>query len=450
MNSLRLRLFALLLVATGAVWLSAVMWIQTSTRAEVERVLDARLREAAQMVSSLISEKEIAAASAAGLTDPTAFDFQSDGYSRQLSCQIWSLDGALVSRSAHAPATRLAEIENGFSQNVVDGETWRVFTVVNADLGVRIMVGDNLSVRRRLVSDVTTGLLVPAGLVLPLLAIFIWLSVGRGLLPLDRMAAGLAARPANDLHPMPSGPLPRELRPVTTALNDLFRRVSAAREHERSFVAFAAHELKTPLAGLRTQAQIAKIAPDEATRRHALDSLERGVLRTDRMVRQLLELASVEAEARAEPLSDVALSDIVRDVVGELHALAEKRGVETVVEIPSETPQIGRSQFFLSTALRNLLENAIEASPSGEAVDVALRRDGVDWVLSVMDRGPGIPEGERARVQERFYRGSNATGDGSGLGLSIARSAAERLGGDVRHRSRPGGGEVAELVFRTT
>ena len=259
MTSIRTRLFAILLLATGAVWFSAAWWIQHSTRVEVEQVLDARLAEAAGMVSSLLSDGRVELSSAAGAME--ALTTRADqGYSRQLSCQIWSLDGTMVGASGSAPEGRLTEADSGFSETLVDGERWRVFTEVNERLGLRVMVGDRLAVRDRLVSDVTRGLLVPALTILPFLAGLIWLSVGRGLAPLSRMARALSARSADNLEPVEEGPLPRELHPMGAALNSLFGRVAAARERERSFSAYAAHELKTPLSGIKTQAQIAAMA----------------------------------------------------------------------------------------------------------------------------------------------------------------------------------------------
>ncbi|CAD7032134.1 two-component sensor histidine kinase [Pseudorhizobium endolithicum] len=194
MNSIRIRLFAILIATTGAVWLLAAAWIYASTQAEVERVLDARLMEAARMVSSLITDHQIdpaaAANAAAANAPPPPFEEARGSYSRQLSCQIWSLQGSLVSRSESAPATSLASHTDGFEETEIDGERWRVYAVVNPTLGVRVLVGDSLEIRDRLIGDVIKGLLVPGIVILPILAGLIWLSVGRGLAPLTRIAEG--------------------------------------------------------------------------------------------------------------------------------------------------------------------------------------------------------------------------------------------------------------------
>lgn len=447
MSSIRMRLFLILLAATGVVWLSAVIWLQWTSRAEVGRVLDRRLEEAAHMVASLLARGDIDPATLADIaTQGGAPDLPMIGsydYGRQLSCQVWGLDGRLISNSAGAPDARLAgEEAEGFSQTVAGNETWRVYSLIDRDLGVRVMVGDALSVREGLVNRVTFGLLIPALLALPFLAGLIWWSLGRGLQPLDRMAAELTARPASDLGQLPDARAPRELRPMIAALNGLFQRVAQARARERNFTAFAAHELKTPLAGLKTQAQIAAIAPDEATRRHALAQLARGVGRTDRMVRQLLDMAAIEsAEVEAAPAAAaLVLTDLLRD----LAPLAAARGIALQPALECGGWVTGQAAL-LGSAMRNIVENALNAAPPGSAVEITLRCQGGRALFRVADRGPGIAGADRPRVTERFYRGAHGGPSGSGLGLAIVEEAALRMGGRLHLRPRPGGGETVEL-----
>ena len=169
--SLKGRLFVLLLVSTGFIWLSATARIYASTRAEVEEVLDARLMEAARMVSSLVGSRQIdlAAAAELGTSDLPAFTQAGQSYERQLSCQIWSLSGSLLGRSDGAPQQRLSDHGSGFAERQIDGETWRGFAVRSAETGVEVLVGDSLEVRARLVRDMVTGLLLPMILHLPFL-----------------------------------------------------------------------------------------------------------------------------------------------------------------------------------------------------------------------------------------------------------------------------------------
>jgi len=445
MNSIRIRLFAILLLATGVVWLSAFFWIQQSTRAEVERVLDARLAESGQMVSSLISDRRIDVARGATLVEdqspltsgPTA------GYSHKLSCQIWSLDGKLVGKSGSAPTDSLSGQEPGFSDSLVEGEEWRVYTVINEELGVRVMVGDSHNVRDRLVRDVTTGLVLPALMILPVLAGLIWLSVRSGLRPLDRLADGLSHRSADDLSAVDEIAMPREIRPVGVALNGLFARVSDQREREKAFTSFAAHELKTPLAGIKTQAQVASMAPDAATRKTALAHIQKGIGRTDRMVRQLLSLAALDVPEVGKT-QEVDLSGLIRDVVQDLTRVAAAKGV--VIAVPEPSPlSVQTDPTLLSVALRNVIENAIAAAPENSEVSILSEATTDNVAICVLDRGPGIAEADRAKITDRFFRGTGASGDGSGLGLAIADTAMKRLGGQLQFAARSGGGEVVRL-----
>ena len=442
MNSIRGRLLLILLTATGLVWLTAVLWIQHATRAEVIHVLDRRLEESARMVASLIGSGGLAPD---GPLDVPLGSTHPMELRHQLSCQVWGLDGRFISGSAAAPDGSLSDGTAGFSENEVGGERWRVFTHIDEASGVRVMVGDAQAMRDHLVRGVTLALLVPALLVLPLLGGLIWWTVGRGLRPLDRLGEALHARPADDLSPIRAPDMPRELAPMVGALNALLRRVGLAREHERSFTAFAAHELKTPLAGLKTQAEIASLAPDAPTRQHALDQIARGVQRTDRMVKQLLEMTSVET---APSISDAARDGalLLSEVVADLAALAGPRGVTVRMQAREGLWQ-AQSPTLLRAALRNLVENAIQVSPAGASVDVSLHEDGGQMRYRVADRGPGILPQDRAHVTQRFYRSTASTGDGSGLGLSIVAVAMERMGGTLVLSPRSGGGECAELVL---
>ncbi|MCP1167650.1 hypothetical protein NHG85_03740, partial [Limimaricola sp. ASW11-118] len=223
----------------------------------------------------------------------------------------------------------------------------------------------------------------------------------------------LGARTAEDLGPVSAGPLPREIRPMGAALDGLFARVAAAREREKSFTAFAAHELKTPLVGIKTQAQIAAMAPDEATRQKALARIESGVARTDRMVRQLLELAAVDGA----PVEEGGITDMTRlvtDVAQEVGRLAAEREVRIRVEMaPGLLCRIS-DPVLPAVALRNIVENAVLASPPGERG---------------RDRGNGAGPTDR-RVGSRSRPGDS--GGGPAPRDRAVLSRGERFGGGER------------------
>ncbi len=315
MNSLRQKLFVILVAATSLIWLAATCWIYVGTTREVESVLDARLQEAARMVLSLASSSGIGAMQKDG---HSASAPEILNYERQLSCQIWSLDGRLMARSSGAPDERLSDKGTGFSERLINGETWRVFTVEDGGKGVRVLVGDRLGLRDHFVAEIMKGVLAPMALTVPLLGFLIWASLSRGLRPLRGLAEELARRNADDMSPVETGKIPTEIRPVICSLNSLFARVQDALRHERDITAFAAHELRTPLAGLRMQAQIAIAARDETTRTAALRQILVGVDRTTRLVRQLLAIAKLDSAPDAIPARQISIGGVIEEVIDAL------------------------------------------------------------------------------------------------------------------------------------
>lgn len=439
-GSLKGRLFAILVLATGLVWALATVWIYVSTRAEVEHVLDARLMEAARMVSSLVDSQDIDV-TVASLERPELPDRGNNAYERQLSCQIWSLTGSLIGKSDGAPETRLSDHRDGFSEREIDGETWRVYAVENQALGIQVLVGDNLDIRARLVRDVVKGLLLPMALVVPALGALIWFGVGRGMRPLDELAEGLRLRKADDLHPIMADAAASEIRPVATALNGLFERVRETRDRERVFLAYAAHELRTPLAGLKTQAEISLRTDKEDVRSAALAQIVTAVDRTSRLVRQLLATAEAEAAGAGGDEGPVDLERFLRAMAAEHSAAADARGIRIELAPPPAPVEVRASEPLLALALRNIMENAVNHSPAGAVVTVRWSAGSI----VVEDEGPGMPEEEIARATERFFRGSTRSPIGSGLGLSIAALCADRVGGTLELRNRAPNGLRVEL-----
>lgn len=450
MTSIQRRLFVALLAATGAIWLSAALWIQSSTRVELNRVLDNRLAEAARMVGSLVDEDGLQLNAAMAMAAPALPGEAAHSYARQLSCQVWGLDGTRLAASSQAPQQALAVVGEGFSEREVDGLLWRVYTHVDTARGIRVMVGDSVAIRERLLADVVQGLMWPALFILPLLAGAIWLSLRDGLAPLHRIAQQLSQRGADDLAPL-GAEAPREVAPMVAALNGLFTRVRAARQREQDFTAYAAHELKTPLAGLKMQAEVARLAPDADTRDHALAQIRLAVNRSDRLVHQLLDMAAVDQGSDADGSAPRALPRIGAEVLELAAAPARARNLslhlhcdEALAALQPALPDL------LLVALRNLVENAVHASPEGGRVDLRLTARAQGWQAEVLDEGPGIPEAMRPRVTERFYRGADggsSDAGGSGLGLAIVETAALRLGATFTLTPRNPRGEAARLTF---
>jgi two-component system, OmpR family, sensor histidine kinase QseC len=433
MRSIRIRLFAIIALCSALAWGAAAVWIQVRAASEIQQVLDRRLMESAQMVSSLLQAGQLTAADAPERVQGMA----ASRYERQLSCQIWSLRGELVSRSDGAPSQRLTDAPDGFSERMVDGERWRTYSVSNPQAGVQVLVGDKLHMRDRLVQSIVIGLVGPALLGLVALAFLIWWSVDRGLAPVRALTGALIRRDVDDPEPLPTPTAVRELEPFVAALNSLIDRLAAARSREAAFTAAAAHELRTPLAGLRLQAQVAASSRDDERRRHALDQIIASVDRTSTLVTQLLELARQESEPTVQPLRrEASLEELVREFAEDDHRLSFT-GAALGVRLQVDPDRIG-------ALLGNVLTNARQYADAVIMVDFDPER----LILCFEDDGPGVPDADLERIGQPFHRGRQASPGGSGLGLSIADAAASAHGWRLSYARADSGGLKVEVMVQ--
>jgi signal transduction histidine kinase len=261
--------------------------------------------------------------------------------------------------------------------------------------------------------------------------------------PLDAVAAEIAARAPDRLTPLAPQQAPSEIRPLAQAINALFARVEETLENERRFTADAAHELRTPLAALAAQAEVASRARDDDERRHAMDQLAASLRRTTRLVDQMLTLARLDHEGRAGATS-VRLDLLAEEVCAAHGPLAFDKRI--ALELTATPTTVSGNGDMLRVLLRNLVDNALRYTPSGGQVTVTV----AEGSLSVEDSGPGIPAEERSRVFERFHRLAGQETEGSGLGLSIVRRIAERHGAELRLATSSTGGLSVSLAFPAT
>lgn len=447
---MKTRLFALLMLATGFVWICGMAWIYLGSRKELERVLDVRLEEATRMVSSLMENADVhVAGGVSGARMPhQTLPFRNIDTNFRLACQIWSIDGRLVGKSSEAPMTQLTQADNGYSNQDIDGARWRVYAHVDRTHGIRVLVGDNIAHRERLVRELMWGLAVPGLFVFGILSALIWLALRQGLEPLTRLTAALAGRSPQAIGPLDIGKSPSEIRPVVDALDGLFDKVAAAREHERSVTAFAAHELRTPLAGLRTQVQIALGAPDPATREAALRSAIVAADRTNRMATQLLAMANVDAVDPRAPQEWIGAGALLRAVATELGNA--NRSAPVLIDEALHHCRLRVNGDAFHMAVRNLTENALQHGGGHDGGDVRwlLERDGGAVRLILEDSGPGIAAGDLEKVTQRFFRGRTKSPIGSGLGLAIVETALQNDGLSLVLENRsPDPGLRAGIVF---
>lgn len=317
-----------------------------------------------------------------------------------------------------------------------------MYTLVDQAHRTRVMVGDNLKVRRHLVNDLMLGLLMPALAGLAALSLLLWSALGRGLAPLRSIASSLENRSPDDLTPIPLIPTPKELGPVVAALDGLFARLVGARDAERSFVANAAHELQTPLAGLATHADIARRSADPAVRQRAIERISESTERMSRLVRQLLILARQDSRAPEPDSAD--LSEVAGDVAAELSEAAQARGIELRLIHLDDPILLPIGGERLHVAVRNIVENAICHGAAGSPVILKWTEEGRRF--DVTDAGDGVAPEDSARIRRRFERGAGTTIPGSGLGLSIVDAALRGTGLVLKMGNRPGGGFRSSIV----
>ncbi|KFI06941.1 ATP-binding protein [Massilia sp. BSC265] len=364
--------------------------------------------------------------------------------------QMWSPDGVQVFHSvSRARLPQRAVL--GFSNVKANGTVYRVFSIQSENQTVQ--VAQDLAVRRNMAGNLALRTLGPIAVMMPILMLVVWWVVSGSLDPVARVRSQVASRQADDLSPVSEAGLPDEVRPLVQELNLLFGRVQTAFDAQQTFVADAAHELRTPLAALRLQAQSLDRADTPEARKLAVSRLTAGIDRATRLVEQLLVLARQEATAAAGTVSrPVDLADLARRTVADLAGVAAAKGVDVGIHHADPATVEGHPDA-LHILLRNLVDNAIKYTPAGGTADISVRTDsgkeGCTVTVTVEDSGPGIPPEERERVFDRFYRVAGSEAAGSGLGLAIIKAIAERHGATLAlGQSERLGGLSATVCFR--
>jgi len=434
----------LLSIGLGAAWILAAWFSLLESREEINQLFDAQLAQSAQVLLGTTRHELHERIEHADDEMPASHE-----YEQKLAFQIWDKSDLLI-RSAAAPATALAANKAGYSNTIVSGEPWRVLTKWDVHGEFMIQVAEPIAGRELLARHITLKMLLPMLIALPVLALLIWFGVGAGLQPLKRLKQEVKQRTANRLEPLAMAGVPEEVAPLAQALNDLFVRLQQAFDGERRFTADAAHELRTPLAALKIQAQVALRSTDETERQLALENVLRGVDRATRLVTQLLTLARVDPETAAIDFKPIELHSLAASVMADLEPLAHAKHIEMTLEdhhnhhLPCK---VMGDDAQLALLLRNLLDNAIRYTPAGGRVSVAVKNtDGI--ALEIRDTGPGIAENEREQVQQRFYRITSSGEEGSGLGLSIVRRIAELHGAKlILSDNDVGQGLLARVVW---
>ena len=413
--SLRARLTgALLLAVLAFAALQAAVTYRTA-RAETEALFDAQMQRIALSLSGSLGAGALS-------DDAPAADTPA---AREMIIQIWRADGVMLYRS---PQGRLLPPQTviGFSDTVAGGEPYRIYALRTATQVVQ--VAQQTEARGRMAGQLALRAVLPVALLAPVLMLIVWWVVGRAIGPIERVRRQVAARRPDDLAPLPTAGLPAEVRPLVGEMNGLLTRLSAAWDALTHFSADAAHELRSPLAALRLQAQSLQRAPDDATRAIATERLLAGIDRATRLVEQLLALARQEGAGEGAERVSLDLTALARNALADAEPEAARHAIALTLDAPTAHVVLRADEAALAVLLRNLLGNALRHTPPGGQVRVGVREEASVIDLTVEDSGPGIAPDERARVLDRFYRVPGTPGHGSGLGLAIVRAIAERHG----------------------
>lgn len=311
-----------------------------------------------------------------------------------------------------------------FYSTSVAGSAVRI-AAMRTDGGFEVYVAETTNKRDRLVWEIILTGLVPLLLVVVVAVALVWFGVSHGLAPLRKLRSELSQRSPNDLRAVDEAHAPSEVRPAIIALNRLFQRIHETSESQRRFLADAAHQLRTPLAGLQMQLELGLRESQSAADRATLVKMRDAVLRTGKLTNRLLALARAEQAVQdRREFMKVDLGAMCERVGAQWIARAIDRNIDLGFELAGAC--VDGDETLLADMLDNLIDNALRYTRRGGTVTVRCGTDAAAVFFGVEDNGVGIPEGERARVFERFYRGERAGGDGSGLGLAIVREGATR------------------------
>ncbi|MGN6649058.1 sensor histidine kinase N-terminal domain-containing protein [Trinickia sp.] len=298
---------------------------------------------------------------------------------------------------------------------------------------VLVQVAETFDKRSALANEIIKGVILPQFVILPLAIVLVWFGLSRGLAPLTSLQANLRARRPDDLSPLEASSAPPEIEPLVTSFNDLLTRLEQNIDLQKRFIADAAHQMKTPLAGLHTQAELALRDDVSPEVRRSLEQIATGADQAARLVTQLLALARAENRSSGQVFTHVEMAHLARLAVRDWVRAALAKQMDLGYEGPDEAVFVEGNPVMLREMLSNVIDNAIRYTPAGGRITVRVqpKRDTEEAWIEVEDTGPGIAPAERPKVVERFYRILGREGDGSGLGLAIVKEIATMHGGTL-------------------
>ncbi|MEC5398318.1 sensor histidine kinase [Uliginosibacterium sp. H1] len=356
--------------------------------------------------------------------------------------QIVSPDHSLLAGDTEIPALdgsgRLPSREVFFRDGEIGGEDVRIAYMAVHDQPdsdgsfTLIQVAETRHKRNSLSARIVSGVLLPQFAIIPLAVLLVWFGLSRGIAPLGRLQGLIRSRSPGDLSPVDPGTVPEEVRPLVNAFNDMMARLEDNLQAQRRFIADAAHQMRTPLAGLKMQTELALTETDPEQVRMSLSRALTGAERATRLINQLLSLARAEASSdKVHAFEIIDIDELVRTAVAEHVPGALAKSIDIGVDSAGQRLTMPGSPVLLHEMVSNLVDNAVKYTPEGGHVTASVRAsdDGQQVVIGVLDDGPGVPAEDQDRVFERFYRVLGSSVAGSGLGLAIVREIAALHGG---------------------
>jgi two-component system sensor histidine kinase QseC len=424
--SLRRRLLAAIVSASVVLWLTALGIVTAIAWQETSDVFDDALEEAGYMIMAATTDWN--ERGLLGELKPGA------GHGRKVDMQYQVVvDGRVLQRTGGAPSTPFVTAQadvgerHGFADPEAGGGRWRVFVVRDAARRFEVQVGQRAEERFDILEELAESLAWPVLGFLALLALVCWILTGRVLKPLRRTAAEIAAKTPEDLAQVALDGQPREVVPIVAALNGVLGRLDAALQAERRFTADAAHELRTPLAGLHMHVQLLQRQHPHPDLAAPFQKLRQDIARMTALVDSLLMLARLDPLARAPAgQRQTALAPLLERLLAFHEQAAAGRGIR--LSARCELDAVNIDPDMLEIALRNLIDNALRYCPAGSRVEIQASRADGHPRIAVRDDGAGVDEASRQRLTERFFRVLGQGQGGSGLGLSIVKRIADLHG----------------------
>ncbi len=408
---------------------------------EVDELYDKNMQ---QMAQTLLAQQN--AQYVLPETDATHQQLKLNG-EEEFLIRIWSNNNALLYTS-HAAIAFPAQEAQGYSSVSYDDETWRNYSISNDS--VTVQISQPQTERQNVIMEVAGKFLIPLLLEIPLLGFLIWWAVGKSLKPLDDISTDIEKRDSNSLDPITVTQMPSEVTPLINALNVLLEKLDSALKAQRQFTADAAHELRTPLTAVQLQLDLFKRSRSEQEKKEAISLLSSGVTRSIHVVRQLLALAHQDPDSKDQKIESFDLILLAHDIMHQCALLADQKEIDVTITHHQSPCALDGHKASIRILLEVLLDNALRYTPNGGRVIISVMQEQGSTALSVHDNGIGIPESERARVCDRFYRVSGTQQSGSGLGLAIAKRIAQKHRATVSFSDRlDGKGVSVDILFPT-